>query len=511
MIEESTDKSEIVSVCSINNISIEAKNAVARCNTLEVVLEKVGEYGKFQMFVHFTAMLACSLDIVQNVSVFFTGLPPSWICATNSTICTSKMWNTFDAVSPCNMSRTDWRYREDERFSFVVQYDLSCEREWLRQMPASIFFVGTMMGSIIFGWTSDNYGRKKTLVSVYISLILLGCFTSLSDSIWTLLILRFLIGLTAAVIQPNFAAILSEIVSTKHRSKVVVTVYAFWPIALSLLSLVAYLVPDWKTMVVIVTAPYALLLPALLMIPESILWLVTNNKIQRAQDVLKKICHCNKITIDKDQVFLKASSEDKKPNTTPLDIFRTKSLTITSLAMAFSFFTITMSYFGTQVGSGQLSSGSVHLNFVYSVLVELPAYVTVYILLERLGRKSTNVLCAAIGGLCCFGIVGVPQTTEFDVVRLSIGILGRFFVTIIYIGVIPWIIELYPTRIRSQGMGFSFAVGRLGGVISPWVMHAMSEVHPNASWMIVATLLMLTSMVMCALPETKGKPLQNVL
>lgn len=41
--------------------------------------------------------------------------------------------------------------------SACFQWDLVCERKSLAKMTATVFFLGVMLGAIVFGYLSDKY------------------------------------------------------------------------------------------------------------------------------------------------------------------------------------------------------------------------------------------------------------------------------------------------------------------------------------------------------------------
>ncbi|CAI9732225.1 organic cation transporter protein-like [Octopus vulgaris] len=42
------------------------------------------------------------------------------------------------------------------------EFDLVCEKKWLKSTLQSVYFVGYLIGSIVFGVLSDRFGRKLT-------------------------------------------------------------------------------------------------------------------------------------------------------------------------------------------------------------------------------------------------------------------------------------------------------------------------------------------------------------
>ena len=471
----------------------------------EELLEAVGGYGRYQLMIHLIAMVALSGEVLQAMSVVFTGLPSPLNITTDS--------KNLSVEHPCDVVSTQRHYLQPTRFSFVVEFDLSCERAWLAQMVTSAFFAGAMIGNLVFGWTSDNYGRRKTLLYIYVIFLLVGCCTSLSTNVWQLIALRFLSGVFTAPVQQLMASILSEMVSPGLRSQVVVTSYLLWPVALSMLSLIAYFIPNWKLINLIVTAPYLLFLPILVLLPEPLEWLIIKGRIQDARRLLQKISHWNKRPLASNVDIQSPKQVLCNRKISFLNLFYTKELAMTTIIMGVSFFSITISFYGLLMSSGDLSKGSsVYKNFFYSTIVELPAYLVTCYVLGRFGRKRTNLLGMVVGCIACFLLSSIPDDDDaWSSVRLSIGVFGRCFITITFMSIVPWTIELYPTTIRSQAVGFGLSMGRFSTILSPWIMSQIKQFHSAAPWGFLATLLLWASVLMMLLPETKTKlPLTDI-
>jgi hypothetical protein len=53
------------------------------------------------------------------------------------------------------------RVFDDDMWTVVNQWDLACdEGSWLIPLSQSVYFVGVLVGSFVFGFLSDMFGRK---------------------------------------------------------------------------------------------------------------------------------------------------------------------------------------------------------------------------------------------------------------------------------------------------------------------------------------------------------------
>jgi hypothetical protein len=71
-----------------------------------------------------------------------------------------------------------------------------------------------------------------------------------------------------------------------------------------------------------------------------------------------------------------------------------------------------------------------------------------------------------------------------------------------------WTTELYPTTVRSAGMGIVFGIGLSGGALSPYVVELAEKMEINP--LILIGVIGITGTISAFfLTETKDKPLLN--
>lgn len=99
-------------------------------------------------------------------------------------------------------------------------------------------------------------------------------------------------------------------------------------------------------------------------------------------------------------------------------------------------------------------------------LAQLPGYFTAAYLIEKLGRKFVLILYLLLTAVSAiwFG------TAETAGMLLAAGICLSFFNLGAWGAMYAYTPELYPTAVRSTGVGMAAAFGRIGGVIGPLVV-----------------------------------------
>ncbi|CAH1228035.1 SLC22A5 [Branchiostoma lanceolatum] len=88
-----------------------------------------------------------------------------------------------------------WEYdRSQYHSSVVMQYNLVCERAWLRELAQSIFMAGVATGGFIFGVLSDRCGRHRTLLVCVLLLVTCGTGLAFTSNLAAFIALRFILG-----------------------------------------------------------------------------------------------------------------------------------------------------------------------------------------------------------------------------------------------------------------------------------------------------------------------------
>jgi len=169
-------------------------------------------------------------------------------------------------------------------------------------------------------------------------------------------------------------------------------------------------------------------------------------------------------------------------------------------AMALLWFTSGLVYYGISLASNVLSEGqSLYSAAALSALSEIPAAAASAWMLEAptLGRRSSTVLCYAMGGICCASL----QWSSVKALGPMLAVAGKFFVTAGFDGIYVYASEVFETEIRGSAMGLCSAAARVGSVLAPEV---------NASFSATTTMLLfgVFSMISAAacrlvLPETR--------
>lgn len=137
-----------------------------------------------------------------------------------------------------------------------------------------------------------------------------------------------------------------------------------------------------------------------------------------------------------------------------------------------------MVYYGISLSTSNLP-GSMYLNAFLSGAVEFPGYLIVHLLLNRWGRKKLHFLTTFISGLfCTSAILLVYFAEKVQWAFILVSMLGKCFNTSAFAIIYIWTSELYPTVVRSAGVGIASMFARVATILSPFIGNLVSfDIH----------------------------------
>jgi sugar porter (SP) family MFS transporter len=139
---------------------------------------------------------------------------------------------------------------------------------------------GTVLGSIIGGWPTDRYGRKKTLICVGALFLVGSLWSSVASDVWSFMIARFVGGIAIGVSTVVAPLYISEISPPQSRGRLA-GMFQFnivFGILVAFLSnfLLSRLGDNsWRWMLGIMAIPSLVYTFACFLIPESPRWLLS--------------------------------------------------------------------------------------------------------------------------------------------------------------------------------------------------------------------------------------------
>jgi AAHS family 4-hydroxybenzoate transporter-like MFS transporter len=330
--------------------------------------------------------------------------------------------------------------------------------------------VGILFGAPLLGGFGDRRGRR---VAILVSLLLVGCATLATvaaTGLGQVVVLRFVAGLGIGGLMPNAIALNSELVPRSRRATLVVLMFtgitvgggAPGPVA-------AWLLPHYGWPVLFWVGGLVPLLVALLLylrLPESVKFLAL--RPERAAE-LRRLLARMRPDVPLPAAVRFALAEPAAPGADRASVLLRGAFALITPLLWLCFATALMTNFflngwlplifeqvGMPPATAALASTLYHLGAaVGGVLVSL--------LLDRLGfRAIAGLYALAVLAVAAIGWPGLSHVAITGFAALAgLGVLGAQFGNNAAAGL------LYPPPVKSRGVGWALAVGRIGSIAGP--------------------------------------------
>ncbi|XP_054424468.1 organic cation/carnitine transporter 2 [Pteronotus mesoamericanus] len=405
-----------------------------------------------------------------------------------------------------------WEFSQDVYLTTIVtEWNLVCEDDWKAPLTTSLFFGGVLLGSFISGQLSDRFGRKNVL---FVTMGMQTGFSFLqifSKNFEMFSVLFILVGMGQI---SNYVA--AFVLGTEILGKSVRIIFStlgvciFYAFGYMLLPLFAYFIRDWRLLLLALTVPGVLCAVLWWFIPESPRWLISQGRFQEAEVILHRAARINGI-VAPTTIFepseLQDLSSKKQHSHSILDLLRTRNIRMVTIMSIILWMTISVGYFGLSLDTPNLH-GDVYVNCFLSAVVEVPAYVLAWLLLQHLPRRYSMATALFLGGSVLLFVQLVPQ--DLNYLSTILVMVGKFGITAAFSMVYVYTAELYPTVVRNMGVGVSSTASRLGSILSPYFIY-LGAYDRFLPYILMGSLTILTAILTLFLPESFGTPLPDTI
>ncbi|XP_070697565.1 solute carrier family 22 member 7-like isoform X1 [Pempheris klunzingeri] len=422
--------------------------------------------------------------------------------------------NSSDSADlPTVQCQSGWVYDNSTFTStLATEWDLVCDRKSLTKTTSTIFFFGVMMGAIAFGYLCDRYGRRNTLLASYIMAIVFGFSSTFANSYVLFAVLRFLTGFGLTGISITSIVLSIEWVDTGRRSFIGVIGSLAWSVGNMLLAGFAFLVNDWRTLIMTVTAPLGFAVLTWWWIPESARWLLANGKVERAQFYLDRCAKFNKRPKLSSKLKLETLSsieirEKSQKSFTYLHLIKTPKMRQLTLLSGIVWYGVASTYYGISLNISGFGLNMYLTHFIYAA-IEVPAKLMIYCLLNIIGRRKCQAGTLLLTGVCIALNMFIPKGLWH--LRAVVAILGKGLSEASFTTIFLYTTELYPTVIRQNGLGYTSFMSRLGVSVAPLIL-LLEDVWTLLPQIIICSVAIVSGLVSLLLPETLNMSLPETI
>jgi SP family arabinose:H+ symporter-like MFS transporter len=381
---------------------------------------------------------------------------------------------------------------------------------------------GTVLGSLLGGWPTDRFGRKKTLLCIGLLYFVSAVWSGLATDVYSFVIARMVGGLGIGISTVVAPLYISEIAPPKHRGRLA-GMFQFnivFGIVIAFLSnalLAGIGENSWRWMLGVAAFPSLLYTAFCFGIPESPRWLLSRKGDRQAGVAVLQRIHPNatqdEISAQADEIAAASSTKTSSGHFWALRL-RVPIL----LAFLIAFFNQlsginAILYFSPRIfemtGLGEKAA------LLQSVGIGVTNLIFTFVglwLIDRLGRR-TLLFIGSFGYITSLGLVAWAFFTKhFGIVPVCIfafiaaHAVGQGAVIWVYIS------EIFPNRHRAEGQSLgSFTHWIFAAMLTTFFPKMVSAFPPGYVFlffcgMMVLQLIWVKTMVI----ETKGIPLEQV-
>ncbi|HEX7061006.1 MAG TPA: MFS transporter [Woeseiaceae bacterium] len=331
-------------------------------------------------------------------------------------------------------------------------------------LPFSALF-GTALGSFLWGWLADIYGRRASILLS--SVMFIGtAICGTMPSFWWNVFMCFLMGAAAGGMLPVAYALLAEIMPTRHRGWSLVLVGGVGAVggffAASWLSALLQPAFSWRVMWLL-NLPTGLALILLSpLLPESARFLQRVGRVAEARAVLARFGA---------QVKQVVAAPPAPASALPAVLTGhhlvgvATALTLAGLGWGLVNFGLLLWLPSQLVAEGRSVAAASAL-IAQSAILAAPTIALCTLLYSRWSTKWTLVLMTAItlaglGGLAILDMA--PGGMGNPLLPLTLVVVGSCGVISI---LLPYTAENFPIRIRGRATGWVAACSKIGGLLA---------------------------------------------
>ncbi|XP_075984956.1 organic cation/carnitine transporter 2-like [Anticarsia gemmatalis] len=465
----------------------------------------IGALGKWQVMMLLVIVWPTKISAAwQQLGIIF--LAPNTTFLYQETNLTDKI-----EMSQCYSDCVKYEYFTEFGNTIISQWDLICDRAWMANLTQTLNMFGVLLGSILFGFVADRYGRRPALLTASLLQLATTMAEAFCPTYWSFTIVRFFLGIsTAGTLLCAFIFIMEL---TGPRKRELVGCLGAIPLAIGEMTMpiIAYFLRSYDMFCLGVAVPNLLYLVYFFMMPESPKWLISMGRLEEASVVMKQAANWNNLPSDNMMDVAKSIAaenvdpgDSKQGKATYLDLLKTKALRRNILGTCTMWLITGITFYGSNQYIGQTSS-NVFISILLAGALQIPGIILGSIMCKYIGRRVTLI---SLYSLCSLSNAMLAVPDDWFYVKLVMGSVGVSCASGAFGAIYMYTTELFPTVARNMAMGASSTASRVGSMVAPFVagLNVFAPWLPPAAFAIVP----IVAAIACyCLPETRGKTLSD--
>lgn len=341
--------------------------------------------------------------------------------------------------------------------------------------------IGIFIGGLVLGRAADRWGRRVVFRWNLVAFVILSILQLFAVSTWDLAVYRILIGVAIGVEYAVGAALLSEFLPARVRGMFLAALQSTWFLGFVGANFVALAWADvnWRVVLASSAIPAVIIAIARIKLPESPRWLQSQGRADEAQAIV-------------DQHFPAGTelpaAAPKVEQSRFSDLFNRENWRLTTygglfwacqvgpLFAIFTFITPVLDDLGLPDGFSR--------DFIMNMLQFAGAVVFVWVLAAT--RRRPFAIWTFAVTLVALLILGIFPSAPLAVLAVATGVYlfvasGASNLQFVYPS------EMFPTQLRTSGVGFSASMSRLGAALATYLLPVLiASFGVNTSLLLLA-------------------------
>ncbi|CAG9326762.1 naiP_9 [Blepharisma stoltei] len=348
-----------------------------------------------------------------------------------------------------------------------------------RGFIGTLFQIGMLFGSIIWGYLADKYGRMFSFKKSLIPVVIFSMFMILSSSPVMLAICGFIIGIGVAGELVVSGVVFKEFCPPKN-SGFVTALSSFFGMGGAFIALISICVElfntsaiaNWRLIILFIFFYDLIMFILRIDMDDTPSYYFAKGNKEKFEEILKKIALTNGKSENEvaliDPILNENTNLKRKSNSYKM-LFQ-KEHRRASLLLTVIYFTKMFGYANLLMFMPRFLSDYSTLTRYIAIFIQqlsgIPGtFLAAYLVNTKFGRIKTLAMCEFSAALFVFlfllssNVVLVVLCTSLTSLVVLMGYGCLYTVT-------P---ESYPTEIRNTASGWLFSAMRIGGIISPTI------------------------------------------
>jgi len=413
---------------------------------------------------------------------------------------------------------------------------------------AVAMFVGVSFGCMAGGLSADQHGRRPAILICYAGTLVMLPINAAAMHWLFLFCGNVVIGFFFGYGIPAAQSLIAETCPSNQRQNLVCMSAIMFAVGQMAAGVVVWLVNpyleyedvNWRVMMLLSAAPLLVVAPvAYLRLPESPMWLFVSAENARAYEVLRLIGHRNGIVyertgtseVSQTSPLVTPKGVESDTEAEPLGTWKERARTLfgskykwVTIQLMLICFSGNLCYYGLiyilpetfsemmlmmedETGGEDGEHFSPALNLMLSAVFEVPGVLLAILLSNSVRRKMSLAISFAVVSISCISLVAASQRKTHAIVLTSLSAFsGKLFVASVYILCFLFVLEAYPTAMRSSGLAFCMTFGRLGAFVIPIIAELVVHVHNSSIpvFVVLGTAAACAAIISVLLPDKTG-------